>query len=246
MSLRRLILATQFLTRLPTPQVRDFEPRELARCAAYFPFVGIIIGALLSLPMLGFDQRPWLAALLTLLIWVWVTGALHIDGLGDVADAFGATHRNPERFLEVLKDPHTGVFGVVAIVMQLLFKLVLLAELAGGPWPWAIILIPAWARWGTLWWSRRLPSLHPGLAERFSWSPGLAAIGLWAVVLSALSVWLGPALLLALPLSLLITAYWRRHLGGISGDCLGASTEVLESMLLLGLVVAASVPVFAR
>lgn len=229
----------QFLTRLPTPPLRDFDPRELARCAAYFPLVGLIIGALLALPLLGFEHRPWLAAALALLVWVWVTGALHIDGLGDVADAFGASHRSPERFLEVLKDPHVGVFGVVAIVMQLLLKLVLLAELAGGPWPWAITLIPAWARWGTLWWSRQLPSLHPGIAERFSWAPGLPGIGLWTLALSAASWWLGPVLLLALPLTLLITAYWRRQLGGISGDCLGASTEVMETALLLSLVFAA-------
>ncbi len=123
--------------------------------------------------------------------------------------------------------------------MQLLLKLVLLAELAAGPWPWAIILIPAWARWGTLWWSRRLPSLHTGMAERFSWTPGRAEIGLWALLLSTLSWWLGPPLLLALALAILITVYWRRQLGGISGDCLGASTEVMESALLLSLVAAA-------
>lgn len=237
MSLRRLILATQFLTRLPTPQVRDFEPRELTRCAVYFPVVGALIGALLALPLLGFEHRPWLAAVLTLLAWVWVTGALHLDGLGDVADAFGAAHRNPERFLEVLKDPHTGVFGVVAIVMQLLFKLVLLAELAGGPWPWGIVLVPAWARWATLWWNRRLPPLQSGLAERFAWQLGMPTIWLWAAVLAALSLWLAPPLLLALPLAPLIGVYWRRRLGGISGDCLGASTEVMESLLLLILVV---------
>lgn len=236
MSLRRLILATQFLTRLPTPQVRDFQPRELARCAVYFPVVGALIGTLLALLLLGFEHRPWLAAVLALLAWVWVTGALHLDGLGDVADAFGAAHRNPERFLEVLKDPHTGVFGVVAIVMQLLFKLVLLAELAGDPLSWGILLVPAWARWATLWWSRRLPPLQSGLAERFAWQLGMPTIWLWAAVLAALSLWLAPPLLLALPLAPLIGVYWRRRLGGISGDCLGASTEVMESLLLLMLV----------
>lgn len=237
MSFRELILAVQFLTRLPTPRLRNFQPDELPRCAIHFPLVGLIIGALLVLPLLALDARPWLAAVLALLVWVWVTGALHIDGLGDVADALGAAHRSPERFLEVLKDPHIGVFGAVAIILQLLLKLVLLAEvMATAHPPWAIVLIPAWARWGTLWWSRQLPSLHPGMGERFSWTPGVAAIGGWALALGALSLWLAPVLLLALPLTLLITAYWRRRLGGISGDCLGASTEVTETALLLALV----------
>ncbi|MCE7033085.1 adenosylcobinamide-GDP ribazoletransferase [Lysobacter sp. GX 14042] len=236
MSLRRLILATQFLTRLPTPQVGEFQPQELNRCAVYFPFVGAFIGTLLALPLLGVEHRPWLAAVLALLAWVWVTGALHLDGLADVADAFGAAHRNPERFMEVLRDPHTGVFGVVAIVMQLLLKLVLLSELAGGRWAWGIVLVPAWARWATLWWSRHLPPLQPGLAERFSWQLGMPGVWLWAVVLALPTLWLAPPLLLALPLAPLIALYWRRRLGGISGDCLGASTEVMESLLLLALV----------
>ena len=160
MSVRRLVLAIQFLTRLPTPQVRDFRDDDLSRAAVYYPLVGVIIGALLAAPLYLLGDQPWLAGVLTLLAWVWVTGALHLDGLGDVADAFGAAHRDPQRFLEVLKDPHMGVFGVVTLVMQLLLKFVLLTELAASPLWFGIVLVPAWARWGTLWWSRLLPSLH--------------------------------------------------------------------------------------
>jgi adenosylcobinamide-GDP ribazoletransferase len=155
MSARRLILAIQFLTRLPTPQVKDFRQEDLSRSAVYYPLVGALIGVLLALPLYALGERPWLAGALTLLLWVWVTGALHLDGLGDVADAFGAAHRNPQRFLEVLKDPHMGVFGVVTLVMQLLLKFVLLTELAASPAWFGIVLVPVWARWGTLWWSQQ-------------------------------------------------------------------------------------------
>ena len=240
MSLRGLILAVQFLTRIPTPQLRDFREEELSRTAVWFPLVGLIIGALLVLPLGLLDARPWLAALLALLLWVWVTGALHLDGLGDVADALGAAHRRPERFLEVLKDPHMGVFGVVSIVMQLLTKFVLLAELAASPAWLGVLLVPAWARWATtLLWSRFLPPLHPGMAEQFGWHRERGAVWdyAWGAVLIALSLWLAPALLIALLLAPLIALYWKRKLGGISGDCLGASTEVLESLLLLALIV---------
>ncbi len=237
MSVRRLILAIQFLTRLPTPQVKDFRDDDLSRAAVYYPLVGAIIGVLLALPLYALDGRPWLAGVLALLLWVWVTGALHLDGLGDVADAFGAAHRDPQRFLDVLKDPHMGVFGVVTLVMQLLLKFVLLAELAASPLWFGIVLVPAWARWGTLWWSRLLPSLHgAGMAERFSWQLSLRSMWLWAVLLAAVTAFVAWPLLLALGLVPLVAAYWRRRLGGISGDCLGASVEVSESLLLLALV----------
>jgi len=237
MSLRGLILAVQFLTRLPTPQVKDFRDDDLSRAAVYNPLVGAIIGALLAMPLFLVADRPWLAGVLTLLLWVWVTGALHLDGLGDVADAFGAAHRDPQRFLEVLKDPRMGVFGVVTLVMQLLLKFVLLTELAASPLWSGIVLVPAWARWGTLWWSQRLPSLHgAGMAERFSWQLGPRAMWLWALLLAAVSVFAAWPLLLALLLVPLVAAWWRKKLGGISGDCLGASIEVTESLLLLSLV----------
>ena len=237
MSVRRLILAIQFLTRLPTPQVKDFRDDDLSRAAVYYPLVGALIGVLLALSLYALECRPWLAGVLALLLWVWVTGALHLDGLGDVADAFGAAHRDPQRFLDVLKDPHMGVFGVVTLVMQLLLKFVLLAELAASPLWFGIVLVPAWARWGTLWWSRLLPSLHgAGMAERFSWQLSLRSMWLWAVLLAAVTLFTAWPLLLALGLVPLIAAYWRRRLGGISGDCLGASVEVSESLLLLALV----------
>jgi adenosylcobinamide-GDP ribazoletransferase len=234
---RRLILAIQFLTRLPTPQVKDFRQEDLSRSAVYYPLVGAIIGVLLALPLYALGERPWLAGALTLLMWVWVTGALHLDGLGDVADAFGAAHRNPQRFLEVLKDPHLGVFGVVTLIMQLLLKFVLLAELAVSPGWFGIVLVPVWARWGTLWWSQRLPSLHAdGMGERFSWQLGPHAMWLWAALLAVLTAVFAWPLLAALLLVPLVALYWRRTLGGISGDCLGASVEVVETLLLLVLV----------
>lgn len=236
MSLRRLVLAFQFLTRIPTPEVKDFRDDDLTHSAVYHPLVGMVIGLLLALPLWALDDRPWLAAVLALALWAWVTGALHLDGMSDVADALGAAHRDPERFLAVLKDPHIGVFGCVTLVMQLLLKLVLLAELAGSSWWYGIVLVPAWARWGTLWWSRKLPPIQQaGMAERFSWKLGMRAVYLWAAGLAALSVAV-PPLLVALALVPLINAYWRRTLGGISGDCLGASIEAMETLLLVALV----------
>jgi adenosylcobinamide-GDP ribazoletransferase len=230
--MRGLILATQFLTRLPTPPVRDFQPQDLARAAIWFPLVGLLIGALIAAALwVGARVDPWLGALLALLAWVWVTGALHLDGLCDLADALGAAHGDPERLLRVLADPHVGAFGVVALVLQLLAKLVLLMLLARYELFWAVLLIPAWARLGPLVWAR-LPSIKPGLGERFAWSCPSWVIVFWALALLPASA-LYPALLAAPVLVLLWRGYLLKRLGGMTGDALGAGVEVLESGLLL-------------
>jgi adenosylcobinamide-GDP ribazoletransferase len=233
--MRGLILAIQFLTRLPTPALADFKPDELARAAIWFPLVGGLLGTLMAAAVwLGNQVDPWLGALLGLMLWVGATGALHLDGLADLADALGAAHRDRERLLTVLADPHLGVFGATALGMQLLIKLVLLMLLARSGLIWPLLLIPAWARLGTLVWAR-LPSLKPGMGERFAWHIGNGDIGLWLLLLALASFW-SPALLAAPLLILAWRAYLLRRLGGMTGDALGAGVEWLESALLLALL----------
>jgi adenosylcobinamide-GDP ribazoletransferase len=231
---RGFILATQFLTRLPTPPVRDFDPAELTRSAVWFPLVGLMIGAVvLAAAWLGARLDPWLGALLGLLAWVWVTGGLHLDGLSDLFDGLGAAHRDPKRLLAVMRDPHIGGMGALALSLQLITKLVLLMLiLREGQWL-ALLLIPAWGRLGTLVWARLLPPLDRGLGERFAWRiPSWAMIG-WGLLLLTAAFLYAPALLLA-PL---VIAFWALFLhwkvGGMSGDMLGAGTEVSESLLLM-------------
>ncbi len=232
--MRGLILAIQFLTRLPTPALADFKQEDLARAAIWFPLVGLLLGGLIAGAVwLGAQVDPWLGALLGLLAWVGLTGALHLDGLADLADALGAAHGNKDRLLTVLADPHLGVFGVTALALQLLSKLVLLMLLAKAGLFWPLLLIPAWARLGPLLWAR-LPSIKPGLGERFAWNIGLASVGVWAALLALASIW-APALLAAPLLILGWRAYLRARLGGMTGDALGAGVEWVESGLLLAL-----------
>ena len=239
MTARHLILAIQFLTRLPTPQVADFQPQDLSRSAGFFPAVGLLIGAVLALSVWTFAHiNPWLGAFAGTLTWVWITGGLHLDGLGDVTDAFGAAHRDPARFQDVLRDPHTGSFAVMIICLQLVAKLVFLAALPGHIMLPTLLLVPAFARWGTLVWSHTVPPLQEGLGERFAWDINRPSIVLWSAVLAGASLFFCPALLAALLLVPLISVYWRWRLGGISGDCLGASIEVTESLLLLAVIIA--------
>jgi adenosylcobinamide-GDP ribazoletransferase len=239
--LRSAILALQFLTRFPTPQLKDFRPEELTKSAIWFPAVGLLIGALLAVVLDLFGKLdPWAAAALTLVFWVWITGALHLDGLSDLADAIGAAHRDPARFHAVLKDPHTGTFGAVVTVLQLAVKLVFLMLLAEAGMAWVLLAICAWARLGPLAWSLWLPvlklegagaSAESGTGERFAWAIEVRHVFIWAVLLAP-SILLSPALLVA-PLA--VAGWWlflKMRLGGQTGDCLGAGIEIAESASL--------------
>lgn len=238
MSLLAFKHALQFLTRVPV-RISTFDPDDFSRSVNWFPAVGLIVGAAVAGAVwIGAMVSPWVGGLLGLVVWVWITGGLHLDGLGDVADGLGAAHRSPERFLEVLRDPHIGAFGTMAIVVQMLAKLVLLAELAPHvPWP-ALVLIPAWARLGPLFWGLTVPPYAKGMGERFTWQIDRTSVAVTACLLTAASIWAAPVLAAALVIIPLITLYWRWRLGGITGDCLGASTEVTETLLLLLLAAA--------
>lgn len=236
--MKGLIVAIQFLTRLPTPRVRVSDA-EFAASMRWFPAVGLIVGAIVAASAWAAAQLdPWVGALVALVLWVAVTGALHLDGLGDVADACGAAHKDHERILAVLADPHLGSFGAVAIALQLLAKLVLLHALVVAQGWLALALIPFAARLGPLVWARWLPDLHAGLASRFRGAVRTTDLAVWTLALVAAAC-VSPGVI-ATPLLLLGWGWWlRARLGGISGDGHGAGIEVAESALLLAALIVA-------
>jgi len=236
--MRGLILAVQFLTRLPMPQIDDFRQEELSRSAVWFPAAGLIIGLFLVIAVwLGASAGPWVAALLVVLVWTGITGALHLDGAADLADALGASHRDAERFLSVLKDPHIGTFGVVVLIALILSKFVTAVWLIQSPDTtlWALLLIPAWARLGSMYWSQSLKPLAAGSGEQFAWKISESTVWLWGAGLLLLS-WVAVSLwfaLIAIAALLLWRAFLQWRLGGMSGDCLGAGIEYCECAMLL-------------
>ncbi len=231
--MKGLVIALQFLTRLPLPRLA-VDDDTFARSMRWFPAAGLVIGGLVTgagwIGALSGDD--WIAALAALTAWVGVTGALHLDGLADLADASGAAHRDRERFLAVMADPHVGSFGVIAIGLQLIAKLVLLHALIGAGHFGALVLIPFAARIGPLAWTLWLPPLHSGLGARFARAVRYPHVALWAVLLAA-GAYAVPAMLAA-PLSIALWGWWlRRRLGGVSGDCHGAGIELVETGLLV-------------
>jgi adenosylcobinamide-GDP ribazoletransferase len=237
--MKGLLAAFAFMTRIPMPQVA-YET-DLSKAAPWLPVAGAAIGAGVAAGVVfGAIVNPWIGALFGLIVWVLLTGALHIDGLGDVADGLGAAHGNPERFVEVARDPHLGSFGAVAIALQLMAKLVLLAVLADHASTFelaiGVALLAAWARWVPLLLARAVPPLAEGLGSHLAAGVGMPAVIGTGALLAVASFLTAPVLLVALPLSGLLALYWRWKLGGVTGDCHGASIEVMESMLLFALI----------
>lgn len=229
--MKRLIVAVQFLTRVPTPRVAS-NAADLAGSMRWFPAVGLLIGGIVAgAAWIGLHLDPWTGAFAALAVWVAVTGALHLDGLGDVADGAGAAHGGPDRLRVVMADPHIGSFGVVAVAMQLLAKLVGLHALLDHAPLWWLVPIPAVARIGPLIWAKWLPPLHEGLGTRFGSAVRPLDIAVWLVALLA-AAWFAPGMTAAV-LLVPLWGYWLRHrLGGISGDGHGAGIELVETGLL--------------
>lgn len=236
--MKALVLAVQFMTRLPLPSIAADE-RDFAHAIRWFPVAGLAVGGgIAGAAWLGLQHDPWAGALLALLAWVGLTGGLHLDGLGDIADAAGAAHDDRSRLSAVLADPHIGSFGVTAICLQLIAKLVLLRLALDGHSPWLLVLAPVLARIAPLIWTLMLPPLHQGMGTMFQAGASSGVAAAWLFLLIAVAIPLAPAMLLALAVIPLWAWWLRQRIGGISGDGHGAGIELVESAALAALVFA--------
>lgn len=235
--MRGLIAAILFMTRLPLP-ARLSRQADFDRIMPWLPATGLIVGLPVTFLVWSLAQQDgWVAALLGLLGWIALTGALHLDGLADVFDGLGAAHGNPARLSKVMADPHVGSFGVVAIAAQLATKLVLLHAVVEAQSWLALLLVPLAARIGPVAWTMSLPSLHSGLGSRLRAGAHRVHLLAWLSLVAASSL-VVPPLLALVPALVGWHLFVARRLGGISGDSLGAGIELTEIWLLMSIVVA--------
>ena len=214
------------------------------RAFAWYPFVGLHIGLLLvgAAWLLGHSGLGvGVQAGLILLLWVMITGGLHLDGVMDSCDALFAPV-GVERRLEILKDVHPGAFGVIGLALVLGLKWALLADLLPRAGGWPLLLAPVWGRWMLVWAASRFPyarsgaglgsRMRAGLSDRELWIAGGFALACQALALSGHPLL---AVLLAPPLAGLLLARWaaRRLGGGLTGDLYGFLCESVEVLVLL-------------
>lgn len=237
-------LALTFLTVLPWRGLGEVGPGDLARSMFWFPWVGLILGLGFWGALLGFQIvfPPAAAAALLLTLTVLATRGLHLDGLADTVDGLGGGN-NPQERLIIMKDSRLGAFGAVSLVLALLLKFAFFlawTEKSLGP---SLILYPVLSRWGMVFLAYLSPYARAegGLGQAMT--TGVSGRVLLGATLSALALALlttrisGLLLLAAAGLAVwLLSIYFRKRLGGVTGDVLGAANEVLEILVLMGLL----------
>lgn len=239
-----LLIALQFLTRLPVRLPGLPTAQENGRSLLWYPLVGLLIGSLLVLAWLLLQGvSTGLQAALLLAIWVWLSGGLHLDGLADTADAWVGGYGDRERTLAIMKDPACGPIGVITLVLLLLLKwAALVALLESGQWL-PLLLAPWLGRWILPLLLLTTAYVRPGgmghtLAEHMPRAslPLLLTVHALGMLLCG---WYGLlALLLALLVWLLVRHYLRARLGGTTGDTAGALVELVEVVVLIGCAIA--------
>ena len=234
--MRDFFSAIQFITILPWGRAERFDPQ---RMIPYFPIVGIVLGVLVAL----FDYVAasfWgktVASLLDVIFLALLTGAFHIDGLGDAADGL-LGQRPKEKILAIMKDSRLGTMGLVAIVAGLSIKWAGIAGLDADR-TLLLIIVPAFARASMLFGMRYLPYGRPEggtgvdffndeLKPSSFW--GLAVPVLLSFILGWQAIWL---IICFAAITAGLILYYKRRLGCITGDMLGAMTEITEAGLFL-------------
>ena len=238
--LRPFLLALQFLTRLPAPNLTDITDREIGLSQYYYPLVGLIIGLILllsahfiSLPSSGLE------AALLLTIWVLITGALHIDGLADCADAWVGGYGDKDKTLAIMKDPQSGPVAVTLVACVLLIKFTALEVIIENE-AWSVLIL------STVISRSLLPVLFhttpyvrtSGLGSALNKHQSISyniLIQTLSLLLSFILIGISAVIVIAVIFALfyLIRYLSIKRIGGITGDVAGALVELSEIAIML-------------
>lgn len=229
------MIALQFLTRLPV-KAGDWSDRDIGRSMLFYPLVGLLLGlALAGLTFALYGRAPGVVAALLLALWVFATGALHLDGLADSADAWIGGFGDRQRTLDIMRDPRCGPVAVAVVVVVLIAKFAALeALIATNAWL-AVATAPVLGR-------AVLPLLFVTtryvraggvgavLAERL---PRRSAAGVVACFALAAGVANLSMTLTAGIVFVALRALMVRRIGGTTGDTAGAMVELVEAATLM-------------
>ena len=250
-----LVLAFQFLTRIPVYKVFSIanaipSPQVAGKALLYYPVVGAVIGGwLILLPValncFGIVISPQIQAALVLVLWVWITGGLHLDGLADSADAWLGGFGDKQRTLDLMKDPTCGPSAVVVLVLVLLLKWLALSEViahgqAASPLWWLMLaLVPVLGRFQAMLLVVHTPYVRgKGLGTELKNQAQAKWVWFWfaslVVFMLFQNLWLSLVMLLTVGLGLvLMRRLMMQRIDGWTGDTAGASIEVAEVLALL-------------
>ena len=246
--LRLAFIALQFFTRVPVPRWVGFEPELLHQSARHFALIGVFVGAVAAavLWIASWVLPLPVAVLLSMAATLLLTGGFHEDGWADTCDGLGGAVSR-ERALEIMKDSRIGAYGAMGLVMMLALKAAALASL---PVAWgcaALLLGHTASRAASTALIRFLPyagdlahAKAKPLAQRIS-TAGLVVSCGWVVMVAVGLVMCRPLWIVPVALGLVFAVlgavccarWFRRRLGGVTGDTLGATQQLTELLLLL-------------
>ena len=239
---RDFAVSTAFLTRIPVRPVGGLAPASLAGASRAFPLVGLVVGLIAGGGLLAaaqLDLHPMACALVGLALAALVTGALHEDGLADVADGFGGGATRDAK-LAIMRDSRIGAFGVVAVVFSVGIRAAVLGGLPGpGLAAASLVAAAVLSRAMLPMVMHRAPlARDDGLAAgagRPDAETAWTALGLGGLGgLAFLGWWAGLIALLAAAAAAALLAWWaRRQIAGISGDVLGAVQQAAETAAII-------------
>ncbi len=242
--MKSFLLALQFLTIIPA-RIKKIMPGEMARAAAYFPAVGLLLGLALwlvshLLSLAQIDPIPSNMILVALLIIL--TGGLHLDGLSDTSDAI-FSGKGKTDMLIIMRDPHVGVIGVLAIVSILMLKVAFLSSILPNIKGIALVLMCVLARWSMSFsvfafsYARDDGKAKPfmdGTNKSIFFVSTLIALAIAFIISRAA----GPAIFgITAAFTYLVNSLIKKKLGGITGDTIGAVNELVETAVLSGVVI---------
>ena len=237
--MRGLITAFRTLTLLPVP---GEDAENMSSSLPWFPVVGAVLGILLwgLAALAGLISGGWAQgiAVVVLVAGSWLTRGIHLDGLADMADGFGGGHSR-EKALLIMKDSNVGAFGVIALILIFLAKFAALCAIsAGGA---LFLLVPAFviSRYAmvnvavSLPYARQEGTGGPFIKGASSLHSIIAGV-ISLVIVVIFAGWLGLlALVISLLAALLLSLYFKKRVGGVTGDLLGATSEITEALTLL-------------
>jgi adenosylcobinamide-GDP ribazoletransferase len=237
-----LSLAFSFLTILPVIDRRPASDETVAASFAWFPIVGFLVGVALigEDRLLAYVFPQVIRSVLIIISLTIITGAVHLDGLADTADALGAG-RDRERALDIMRDSRVGTFGASAIFFDLALKILALSTLAGHRRYVALIAAPMLARWAMLLVTRGLPYLRESGAGSTLLSGESKSLGPRAAIVAAFTLAVIIALgalrptAVAIAIVIAMRLFYGRWLGGVTGDLIGACGELVEIAVLVAI-----------
>ena len=227
------LIGLQFLTQLPIWTKRS-TPNHIANSYYFYPVIGFLIGAgavlVRRILMIVFPLSFSIAIVLAFLIWI--SGGLHEDGLADVADAMGGGWTRDDR-LRIMKDSRIGAFGASILILALLAKYAALTSMNAARLDASIVTAQILGRWAFLPMGYFNRYAHEGLGSEFMKGLSAKAVAV-ATILSIAGVIVLCRIqgILALAMAAVIIAltsiYFRRRIGGVTGDCFGATFQFVE------------------